>query len=44
MLEIGSRAAQILLARIQGEKMPFPQIVRLKTASNLIINNKSGID
>ncbi len=32
MLEIGSRAAQILLARIHGEKMPFPQIIRLKTS------------
>lgn len=31
MLEIGSRAAQILLSRINGEQMPFPQIVRLKT-------------
>ena len=31
MLEIGSRAAQILLSRIHGEQLPFPQIVRLKT-------------
>ena len=32
MLEIGSRAAQILLSRINGEQLPFPQIVRLKTS------------
>lgn len=31
MLEIGSRAAQILLSRIKGEELLFPQIVRLKT-------------
>lgn len=31
MLEIGSRAAQLLLSRINGEQLPFPQIVRLKT-------------
>lgn len=32
MMEIGSRAAQILLSRIDGEQLPFPQIVRLKTS------------
>lgn len=32
MLEIGSRAAQMLLLRINGEKLPFPQIIRLKTS------------
>ena len=31
MLEIGSRAAQMLLSRINGEQMTIPQIVRLKT-------------
>ena len=32
MMEIGSRAAQILLLRMSGEQQPFPQIVRLKTS------------
>lgn len=32
MMEIGSRAAQILLSRIDGGQLPFPQIVRLKTS------------
>lgn len=32
MLEIGSRAARILLSRINGEHMPFPRIERLKTS------------
>ena len=32
MLEIGSRAAQLLLSRIEGEELPFPQIIRLKTS------------
>lgn len=35
MIEIGSRAASILLSRINREEMQFPQIVRLK--SKLII-------
>ena len=32
MTEIGSRAAQILLTRIEGRQLAFPQIVRLKTS------------
>lgn len=36
MLEIGSRAAQLLLSRINGENIPFPQIVRLKTTLKTI--------
>lgn len=31
VMEIGSRAAQLLLARINHEELPMPQIVRLKT-------------
>jgi len=31
VLDIGSRAAQLLLSRISGENMAFPQIIRLKT-------------
>lgn len=31
MMEIGSKAAQLLLARINREEIYFPQIVRLKT-------------
>lgn len=31
MAEMGSRAADILLNRIKGEKLPFPQVLRLKT-------------
>ncbi|MDK2934320.1 MAG: LacI family transcriptional regulator, partial [Clostridiales bacterium] len=38
MMEIGSKTADLLLGRINGEKTDFPQIVRLKT--NLIINEK----
>jgi len=37
MMEIGSKAAQLLLARINHEESPFPQIIRLKT--RLIIEN-----
>ena len=31
MEEIGSRAARLLLSHIDGEELPFPQIIRLKT-------------
>jgi LacI family transcriptional regulator len=31
VMEIGSRAAQLLLSRINREELPLPQIVRLKT-------------
>lgn len=31
MMEIGSKAAQLLLSRINQEEMPCPQILRLKT-------------
>lgn len=37
MLELGSRAAQLILSRINHEDNPFPQIVRLKTT---LIKNK----
>lgn len=32
VMEIGSRAAQLLLSRIDREELPMPQIVRLKTS------------
>jgi LacI family transcriptional regulator len=32
MLEMGSKAAQLILSRINHEDNPFPQIVRLKTS------------
>lgn len=31
MMEIGSKAASLMLDRINGENIPFPQIIRLKT-------------
>lgn len=31
MTEIGNKAAQLVLERIRGEELPFPQITRLKT-------------
>jgi LacI family transcriptional regulator len=31
MMEIGSKAAQLLLSRIDGDKTAYPRIVRLKT-------------
>jgi LacI family transcriptional regulator len=37
MMEIGSKAANLLMSRINGEGLFFPQVVRLKT--NLIIIN-----
>jgi len=37
MLEMGSRAVQLLLKRINHEELSFPQIIRLKTA--LIVND-----
>jgi len=31
MFEIGSKAAGLILSRINGEDLPFPQILRTKT-------------
>jgi LacI family transcriptional regulator len=42
MLEIGRRAAQLLLSRIDGEEMPSPQIIRLKTKLLAEINPAAG--
>ncbi|MBZ4644535.1 MAG: hypothetical protein JG777_24 [Clostridia bacterium] len=38
MMEIGSKAAGLLMDRINQEEIPFPQIIRLKT--KLIINEQ----
>lgn len=40
MIEIGSRAARLILSRINGEALSYPQVVRLKT--NLIFNQAGG--